>query len=72
VDFLLALISALSDGITELGCYPAVSPEEGLSCAEERPRALVVLRDPTVRDAIDGAGLRLISFAALGEPIGAP
>ena len=71
VDFLLALIAALPDGITELGCHPAIRPEEGSSYAEERPRELAVLRDPKVRDAINAAGLRLISFAALGEPIGA-
>jgi chitin disaccharide deacetylase len=71
LDFLLALIAALSDGITELGCHPAIRPEAGSSYAEERPRELAVLRDPKVRDAIDAAGLRLISFAALGELIGA-
>jgi predicted glycoside hydrolase/deacetylase ChbG (UPF0249 family) len=69
VDFLLALIAALPDGITELGCHPAIRPEEGSTYAEERPRELAVLRDPKVRDAINAAGLRLISFAALGEPI---
>src|SRR5205085_10933994 len=72
VDFLLALIAALSDGITEHGCHPAIRPEESSSYAEKRPRELAVLCDPKVRDAIDAAGLRLISFAALGEPIGAP
>ena len=71
LDFLLALVAALSDGITELGCHPAIRPEAGSSYAEERPRELAVLRDPKVRDAIDAAGLRLISFAALGELIGA-
>ena len=72
IDFLLALIAAQSDGITELGCHPAIRPEEGSRYAEERPRELAVLCDPQARHAIDAAGFRLISFAALDEPIGAP
>jgi predicted glycoside hydrolase/deacetylase ChbG (UPF0249 family) len=72
VDSLLALIAAPSDGITELGCHPAIGPAEGSSYAEGCPRELAVLCDPKVRDAIDAAGLRLISSAALGEPIGVP
>jgi chitin disaccharide deacetylase len=71
VEFLLAVIAALPDGITELGCHPAIGPDEDSSYAQERPRELAVLCDPKVRDAIDAAGVRLISFAALGELIGA-
>ena len=71
MGFLLALIAALLDGITELGCHPAIGPEGGSSYAEERPRELAVLCDPQARHAINAAGLRLISLAALGEPIGA-
>ena len=65
LEALLDLLRSLPDGISELGCHPAVEPEEDSSYAEERPRELAVLCDPRVREAVQDEGIELRSFAGL-------
>jgi len=60
---LIGLLSRLPEGVTELGCHPAVEPELASSYAHERPLELAVLCDPSVRVAIRKAGIELRSFS---------
>ena len=61
---LARVIAALPAGVTELACHPG---EEGLESVYSRERALEVeaLCHPVVREAVERAGVRLISFAEL-------
>jgi predicted glycoside hydrolase/deacetylase ChbG (UPF0249 family) len=65
---LLALISRLEDGVTELMCHPG-EPDPGLvatsAYARERPLELAVLTDPTVRAALESRRITLTTFAEL-------
>jgi predicted glycoside hydrolase/deacetylase ChbG (UPF0249 family) len=71
VEALLALLSALPVGTTELGCHPAAEPEHGSSYATERTEELRVLCDPRVREALEVHGIALRSFADVRtEPAG--
>jgi predicted glycoside hydrolase/deacetylase ChbG (UPF0249 family) len=62
---LLALLASLPDGVTELGCHPAIAPELESAYAAERPRELRVLCDLRVADAIRAHAIELRSFADL-------
>jgi predicted glycoside hydrolase/deacetylase ChbG (UPF0249 family) len=65
---LLALISRLEDGVTELMCHPG-EPDPGLvatsAYARERPLELAALTDPTVRAALESRRITLTTFAEL-------
>lgn len=61
---LAALVRRSPPGITELSCHPAARPDlTPTSYAAERVRELQSLCHPSVRQAIEDAGVRLVSFA---------
>jgi predicted glycoside hydrolase/deacetylase ChbG (UPF0249 family) len=65
---LLALLSRLKDGVTELMCHPGESDPELVATsgyARERPIELATLTDRRVREAIERERITLITFAAL-------
>jgi predicted glycoside hydrolase/deacetylase ChbG (UPF0249 family) len=65
---LLAVVSALQDGTTELMCHPGHADRELVASsgyARERERELAVLKSPAAREALHAAGVRLVSFAEL-------
>jgi predicted glycoside hydrolase/deacetylase ChbG (UPF0249 family) len=65
---LLALLSRLEDGVTELMCHPG-EPDADLvatsAYARERPLELAVLTDPKVRAAVESQRITLTTFAEL-------
>lgn len=63
--FLRGLIKSVSDGITELCCHPAQVVDFDSTYATERLTEMACLRDPSVRAAMDSAGIALVSFAEL-------
>jgi predicted glycoside hydrolase/deacetylase ChbG (UPF0249 family) len=65
LDSLVRLVAALPEGVSEVGCHPAVVPESASSYAVERVTELQVLCDPRVQHAIAAAGIELRSFAGL-------
>ena len=68
VPHLLSIIEGLSGGVTELMCHPAHEDAElaaSSSYAAVRVRELAALCDSRVKDALDHAGVELITFAEL-------
>lgn len=68
VEHLIRIVRGLQSGSTELMCHPAHEDAElagTSSYAAVRVRELAILTDPLVREAVEGAGVELISFAAL-------
>ena len=68
VPFLLALLSRLEDGVTELMCHPGEPDPELVATsayARERPLELATLTDRRVREAIERQGIALTTFAEL-------
>jgi predicted glycoside hydrolase/deacetylase ChbG (UPF0249 family) len=63
VESLVALISSLPAGWTELGCHPGLQMGDESSYGDERERELRTLCDPRVREAIEREGVALRSFA---------
>lgn len=59
---LCELIEHLPDGATELCCHPAASLDFDGAYREERLRELEALRDPSVRERVDRAGIALVRF----------
>lgn len=66
-EALIALVTSLPDGITELCCHPAKGEVQGSSYAAERNRELAALCDARVRAALEREGIRLCSFGELGS-----
>ncbi len=65
------LRSEVGDGVTELVCHPGYADAElRSSYAAPRERELRTLCDERVRDALDEAGIRLVSFRDLRAPSG--
>ena len=65
---LLALLSRLDDGVTELMCHPGEPDPELVATsayARERPLELATLTDPKVRAALESQGITLTTFADL-------
>ena len=65
---LLALISRLEDGVTELMCHPGEPDPELVATsayARERPLELAVLTDRSVREAVERQRITLTTFAEL-------
>ena len=65
---LLAVITRLEDGVTELMCHPGEPDPELLATsayARERPIELATLTDPRVRAALERDHVALTTFAAL-------
>jgi predicted glycoside hydrolase/deacetylase ChbG (UPF0249 family) len=65
VEALLAIITALPAGTTELGCHPGEPSDVDSSYGEERLREIGALCDPRVRAAIAEEGIDLCSFSDL-------
>jgi predicted glycoside hydrolase/deacetylase ChbG (UPF0249 family) len=65
---LVSLIDALPDGATELSCHPAAAVHPRWDYAHERRTELASLCHPSVRDAVERAGVRLCSFVTAGRP----
>jgi predicted glycoside hydrolase/deacetylase ChbG (UPF0249 family) len=66
VENLIALVSSIPPGVTELGCHPADGVDLVHSMyRDQRPVELAALCDPRVRQAIRDAGVQLRSFANL-------
>lgn len=72
VASLLGLLETeVGEGITELICHPGyVDAELASSYARERECELRTLCDPRVRQALDGAGIRLVGFRQLAQLLG--
>jgi len=65
---LLAALAALEPGVTELMCHPGQTPSQVKSgYAAQREVELATFLDPSMREAIRAAGVRLISFSELGD-----
>jgi predicted glycoside hydrolase/deacetylase ChbG (UPF0249 family) len=65
---LLALLSRLEDGVTELMCHPGERDPELVATsayARERVVELATLTDQRVRDALENEGVALATFAEL-------
>jgi hypothetical protein len=65
---LLALLSRLDDGVTELMCHPGEADPELVATsayARERPVELATLTDRRVREALEREGITLTTFADL-------
>jgi predicted glycoside hydrolase/deacetylase ChbG (UPF0249 family) len=72
---LVAVLEALPEGVTELGCHPGYADGLDTWYREERAQEVSSLCDPAVRGAIDRLRIELISFRDLaersdGEPAG--
>jgi predicted glycoside hydrolase/deacetylase ChbG (UPF0249 family) len=63
VENLIAIVSALPAGFTELGCHPGLGMGDESSYGPEREQELRALCDPRVREAIEREGVALRSFA---------
>ncbi len=63
VENLIAIVSALPAGCTELGCHPGLGMGDESSYGHEREREVRTLCDPRVREAIEREGVALRSFA---------
>jgi predicted glycoside hydrolase/deacetylase ChbG (UPF0249 family) len=63
---LVSIIDALPEGATELGCHPAAAVHPKWDYAHERRTELASLCHPSVREAIERAGVRLCSFLTAG------
>lgn len=65
---LLALLSGVEEGVTELMCHPGESDPELVATsayARERPVELATLTDARVRDALERERISLTTFAEL-------
>jgi chitin disaccharide deacetylase len=62
---LVALLHRLPDGLTELGCHPGYADDVESMYGVERTLEVDALCDPRVREALDRADIRLVSFASL-------
>ena len=68
LERLLAIVSALPEGTSEIMCHPGLVDEalrEASGYADARERELLCLIDPTVREAIERYGIRLCRYADL-------
>ena len=65
VDALIAILEALPEGITELGCHPGLDIDLATMYRSQREVEVATLCDPRVRKAIDTLGIQLCSFAVI-------
>jgi chitin disaccharide deacetylase len=65
VASLLAILDAVPDGTTELGCHPGRDNDAGSSYGAERSQEVDTLCDPRVFEAIERGQIGLTSFAEL-------
>jgi chitin disaccharide deacetylase len=62
---LLAILSGLPKGITELGCHPGLGEDIDSMYCRERAKEVATLCDPRIRERIASAGIRLSSFHSI-------
>jgi chitin disaccharide deacetylase len=62
VPSLIAIVRALTPGVTELGCHPGYVDGADSSYASERAIEVVTLCDPRVRAALEKESIQLCSF----------
>ena len=62
VSALIKIIETLPDGITELGCHPALDRDADGMYRDEREVEVATLCDPRIREALDANGVTLVSF----------
>jgi chitin disaccharide deacetylase len=63
VEALVDLLSALPEGVTELGCHPGVGTDDDLPYGRERSIEVQTLCDPRIRAALAINGITLCSYA---------
>jgi predicted glycoside hydrolase/deacetylase ChbG (UPF0249 family) len=62
-DRLIAILTELPEGVTELACHPGEGPDIDPPYREEREQELALLCDPRIKAAIDGEAIVLSSYA---------
>lgn len=70
LENMLAVISSLPDGVSEMMCHPGLVDTallEESTYAAEREQELEILSHPQVRAALDSASATLVSFTALKQ-----
>ncbi len=65
---LVKIIENLMPGVTELCCHPGEDDGLKTSYRQERRQEVIALTDPSVRAAIDAAGIKLCTFADFPKP----
>jgi chitin disaccharide deacetylase len=67
VEFLLRLLEALPEGVTELGCHPGEPDGLQSTYQAERATEVAILCDARVRSAVERLGVRLTTFAEVAS-----
>jgi chitin disaccharide deacetylase len=62
VESLMAILTGLPPGLTELGCHPGQVTDQEFTYGTARSTEVAVLTDPTVRNALTALGIELRSF----------
>ena len=68
VENLIAILTALPGGFTELGCHPGLADDLNTMYRTERTEEVSVLCDARVRTAIASLRVQLCSFSAVAHP----
>jgi predicted glycoside hydrolase/deacetylase ChbG (UPF0249 family) len=68
VENLIAILTALPGGFTELGCHPGLAGDLNTMYRTERTKEVSVLCDARVRTAIASLSVQLCSFSAVAHP----
>jgi predicted glycoside hydrolase/deacetylase ChbG (UPF0249 family) len=68
VENLIAILTALPGGFTELGCHPGLADDLNTMYRTERTKEVSVLCDARVRTAIASLSVQLCSFSAVAHP----
>ena len=68
VENLIAILTALPGGFTELGCHPGLADDLDTMYRTERTEEVSVLCDARVRRAIASLSVQLCSFSAVADP----
>jgi predicted glycoside hydrolase/deacetylase ChbG (UPF0249 family) len=68
VENLIAILTALPGGFTELGCHPGLADDLNTMYRAERTKEVSVLCDARVRTAIASLSVQLCSFSAVAHP----
>ena len=68
VESLVALVRALPEGVTELGCHPGYADDLETTYRDERATEVATLCHPAVREALEAEGVGLLTFGDLPRP----
>lgn len=66
-EALCRFIDSLPAGVTEMGCHPGIGVDPSFVYAAERDHEVAALCSAAVRDAVEAAGVRLVSYADVGR-----